>query len=141
MDVAVALAEHFLCLEHEKLGAHTLMLSGRPRGDWLEYQLEGEPVQVHRNDALRIACYVRAERRRQDLLMAEILRCLAEEPPKLNEAGGRNLANWVGLKTRDWYTVFSYSSPDPGSPWFCQLDVQAQGLVLLLVAEILESQT
>jgi len=76
-----------------------------------------------------------------NLRMAAQLRCFAEQAPGPNESGWCNLASWVGCRTPAWYTVFSYSGPHLLCPWFCMLDLEAQRTVLLLVAEILESQS
>lgn len=98
-----------------------------------------------------IAC-TRALRERRHWTVADELRLCAEFTPEPNGSETPiNLASWVGNGTREWYTVFTYSSPEsaqlvppPGKahwPWFCQLDLEAQRFVLLLVAEAEETNS
>jgi hypothetical protein len=95
-------------------------------------------VRILRPTALAVARQALAQRLRRGATIAENLRLAAEREPPLNAQGGRNIGSWVGVHTPEWHAVFACSGP-LCTPWFSHLDIEAQRVVLWLVAESLES--
>jgi hypothetical protein len=103
-----------------------------------------EEVKVGSTLALELLCM--AIQARQDIIAS--LRQAAAHEPDSPPDGIVGIAQWVGALTPEWYAVFAYSSPVPTPaphpeaarwPWFSQLDVEDQRLVLLLVATAMET--
>lgn len=142
MTAAQSLALVFECVALADLRDHVALL--RTSDQTMGYVLNGQDLFAPAVLALTIAESVLQQRdleNRHYSTIVKELRAAARKIPTEMPNGAVNLLSWLGAKTMGWYTVYSYSSPDPRHPWFCSLDRDAQCLVLLLVAELLETST